>query len=67
VAQRRELDPKRRLEIVHDIQRYVADKAYYVYLPSIAAYLLHPPQLKGFKPHDGYGLGPKLMFTWLDR
>jgi ABC-type transport system substrate-binding protein len=67
VAQRRELDPRRRLEIVHDIQRYVADKAYYIYLPSIAAYLLHAPQVKGFKPHDGFGLGQKLMFTWIDK
>ena len=33
-AQRRELDPKKRLAIVHDIQRYLADKAYYVYLPT---------------------------------
>jgi peptide/nickel transport system substrate-binding protein len=67
VAQRRELDPRRRLEIVHDIQRYVADKAYNNYLPSIAAYLLHAPQVKGFKPHDGFGLGQKLMFTWIDK
>ena len=33
VAQRREMDPKRRREIVDDIQRYLVDKAYYVYLP----------------------------------
>ena len=36
VAQRKELDPKKRKEIVDDIQRYVADKAYYVYLPNPA-------------------------------
>lgn len=67
VAQRRELDPHRRKEIVHDIQRYVADKAYYVYPPSTPVYLAHPPQLKGFKPHDGFGLGLKLMSAWLDK
>ena len=33
LAQRRELDPEKRKRIVHDIQRYVADKAYYVYIP----------------------------------
>ena len=33
IAQRRELDPEKRKRIVHDIQRYVADKAYYVYIP----------------------------------
>jgi peptide/nickel transport system substrate-binding protein len=67
IAQRRELDPQKRKAIVEDIQRYVADKAYYVYLPNSPAYQTHPPYVKGFKHHDGYGLGYKLMFTWLDK
>ena len=33
IAQRRELDPVKRKRIVDDIQRYLADKAYYVYIP----------------------------------
>ncbi|MGH2357051.1 MAG: ABC transporter substrate-binding protein, partial [Candidatus Limnocylindria bacterium] len=67
VAQRRELDPKKRLVIVHDIQRYLADKAYYVYVPTSPQYISHPPHVKGMKYHDGFGLGPRLMFTWLER
>jgi peptide/nickel transport system substrate-binding protein len=67
VAQRRELDPKRRREIVLDIQRYVADKAYYIYLPSPPQYVAHPAYVKGFQHHDGFGLGLKLMHTWLDK
>ncbi len=67
VAQRRELDPKKRKIIVDDIQRYLADKAYYVYLPNAPQYQTHPPYVKGFKHHDGFGLGYKLMFTWLDK
>ena len=66
-AQRRELDPKKRKIIVDDIQRYLADKAYYVFLPNSPAYQTHPTYVKGFRHHDGYGLGPKVMFTWLDR
>ena len=66
-AQRRELDPRKRREIVDEIQHYLADKAYYVYLPNSPVYVAHPPYLKGFKHHDGYGLGSKLMFAWLDR
>jgi peptide/nickel transport system substrate-binding protein len=67
VAQRREMDPQKRREIVHEIQRYVADKAYYVYLPNPPQYVAHAPAVKGFKHHDGFSLGYKLMFTWLDR
>ena len=67
VAQRRELDPQKRLAIIHDIQRYLADKAYYVYLPTSSQYITHAPQVKGFKHHDGFSLGHRLMFTWLER
>jgi len=67
VAQRRELDPKKRKEIIDEIQRYVADKAYYVYLPTPPQYITHQPHVKGFKHHDGYGLGMRLLYTWLDK
>ena len=67
IAQRREMDPKKRLTIVHDIQRYLADKAYYVYTPHSPQYVSHVPAVKGMKYHDGFGLGPRLMFTWLDK
>jgi peptide/nickel transport system substrate-binding protein len=66
-AQRHERDPARRLAIVHDIQRHVADKAYYVYLPTWPQHVTHAPQVKGFKHHDGFSLGQRLMFTWLQR
>ena len=67
VAQRREMDPRKRKQIVDDIQRYLADKAYYVYVPQWPQYVAHPPAVKGFKHHDGYGLGMRLAYTWLDR
>ena len=66
LAQRREMDPKKRKQIVDDIQRYLADKAYYVYVPQWPQYVAHPPYVKGFKHHDGYGLGMRLVYTWLD-
>jgi peptide/nickel transport system substrate-binding protein len=67
VAQRREMDPKKRKQIVDDIQRYLADKAYYVYVPQWPQYVAHPAYVKGFRHHDGYGLGLRLMYTWLDK
>ena len=30
-------------------------------------HIAHPPYVKGFKHHDGFGLGLRLMYTWLDR
>jgi peptide/nickel transport system substrate-binding protein len=65
-AQRRELDPAKRLAIIHDIQRYLADKAYYVYLPTWPQHITHAPRVKGFKHHDGFSLGQRLMFTWVE-
>ena len=67
VAQRREMDPKKRKQIVDEIQRYLADKAYYVYLPQWPQYVTHPPYVKGFQHHEGYGLGMRLLYTWLDK
>ena len=66
-AQRREMDPKKRKQIVDDIQRYLADKAYYVYVPQWPQYVAHPPYVKGLVHHDGYGLGPRLTFAWLNK
>jgi dipeptide transport system substrate-binding protein len=65
-AQRRELDPHKRLAIVQDIQRYLADKAYYVYLPTWPQHITHSPRVKGFKHHDGFSTGQRLMFTWIE-
>jgi peptide/nickel transport system substrate-binding protein len=67
LAQRREMDGRKRKQIVDDIQRYLADKAYYVYVPQWPQYIAHPPAVKGFKHHDGYGVGMRLVYTWLDR
>ncbi len=66
-AQRRELDPARRREIVLDIQRYLADKAYYVYLPMWPRYITYPSYVKGFRNQDGVSLGSRLIYTWFDR
>jgi ABC-type transport system substrate-binding protein len=66
IAQRRELDHAKRLIIIQDIQRYLADKAYYVYLPTWPQHITYSPKVKGFKHHDGFSLGQRLMFTWLE-
>jgi ABC-type transport system substrate-binding protein len=67
VAQRKEMDSAKRREIVLEIQRYLSDKAYYVYLPMWPRYIAYPPYVKGFRHHDGYDLGRRPSFTWIDR
>ena len=67
LAQRREMDPARRRELVQDIQRYLADKSYYVWLPMWPRYLAHPSYVKGFKQIDGYSLGQRLMYVSIEK
>lgn len=67
VAQRREMDPARRREIVYAIQRYLADKAYYVYLPMWPRTIAHPAYVKGFRQIVGLSLGSRLTHVWLER
>jgi peptide/nickel transport system substrate-binding protein len=67
IAQRRELDPEKRKRIVHDIQHYVADKAYYVYIPVGLSYQVHHPRLKGFAPKIGQTMVHRLIAAWLDK
>jgi len=65
IAQRQELDPEKRKRLVLDIQRYLADKAYYVYVPIGLNYYAHQPYFKGTAPKEGYTLGHRLIGAWL--
>jgi ABC-type transport system substrate-binding protein len=67
LAQRRELDPEKRKQIIDDIQRYVADKAYYVYVPIGLSYHVHQPYLKGFAPKIGHTMVHRVIAAWLDK
>jgi peptide/nickel transport system substrate-binding protein len=67
IAQRRELDPQKRKRIVDDIQRYLADKAYYVYIPIGLSYHVYQPYLKGFAPKIGHTMVHRVIAAWLDR
>ena len=66
IAQRRELDHDKRKQIVDDIQRYLADKAYYVYIPQGAVYHVHRARLKGFAPKIAHTMVHKLIGAWLE-
>jgi ABC-type transport system substrate-binding protein len=67
IAQRQEMDPEKRKRLVYDIQRYLADKAYYVYVPNGLVYQVLQPRLKGFTPKIGQTMVHKLIAAWLDK
>jgi peptide/nickel transport system substrate-binding protein len=67
IAQRQEMDPEKRKRLVYDIQRYLADKAYYVYVPNGLVYQVLHPRLKGFTPKIGQTMVHKLIAVWLDK
>ena len=67
IAQRRELALDKRTRIVHDIQRDLAEKAYYGDSPIGLSNHIHQPHLKGFLPKIGHTMVHKVIAAWLDR
>lgn len=65
--QRRTFDVKKRREIIYDIQRYVSQRAYIVYGPSVSAVAAWAPYVKNFGPNIGHDVGGRLMVAWLDK
>ncbi|HZF04669.1 MAG TPA: ABC transporter substrate-binding protein [Patescibacteria group bacterium] len=63
--QRRTLDVAKRREIVHDIQRYLAEQVYYSYGPSVSTVAAWEPRVKNFAPNIGHDYGGRLMGAWL--
>jgi hypothetical protein len=62
-----QMDPARRRELVYEIQRYLADKSYYVWLPMGPRDMAHPATVKGFTQIDGSSLGARLRHVWFER
>ncbi|PYN88465.1 MAG: hypothetical protein DMD87_09490 [Candidatus Rokuibacteriota bacterium] len=65
--QRRTLDAAKRREIVHDIQRYLAEHVYYAYDASVTTVAGWEPYVRNFAPNLGHDYGGRLMAAWLDR
>jgi ABC-type transport system substrate-binding protein len=66
-AQRQTFDAGKRREIVHDIQRHLAEQVYYQYGPSVSAVAAWAPYVKNFAPNIGHDYGGRLMVAWLDK
>jgi peptide/nickel transport system substrate-binding protein len=63
--QRAELDPRKRLDTIHELVRYLAGQVYYLVLPQSQSVAVHQPYLKNYSSRLGYQ--PMLSVAWLDR
>jgi peptide/nickel transport system substrate-binding protein len=65
--QRRTKDLEARKKIIFDIQRYVAEQQYYVYLNSSTLTGSWQPYVKNFAPNHSFDYGSRVAALWLER
>jgi peptide/nickel transport system substrate-binding protein len=63
--QRSELDPKKRLDLVHQLVQYSAGQVNYLVSPQLRTTEARQPFIKNYSPRVGYQ--PTFMVAWLDR
>jgi peptide/nickel transport system substrate-binding protein len=66
-AQRRTKDLEARKKLIFDIQRYVAEQQYYVYLNANTVTTSWQPYVKNFAPNHSFDYGNRAAALWLDR
>jgi peptide/nickel transport system substrate-binding protein len=67
VRQRRTMEPGKRREVLHELQRHLAKQQWYVYLPSGVYIGVWDGALKNYAPNLGYDWGGRVTAAWLDR
>jgi peptide/nickel transport system substrate-binding protein len=65
--QRRTKDLEARKKIIYDIQRYAAEKQYFVYLNSNTITASWQPYVKNYSPNITFDYGSRAAALWLDR
>jgi peptide/nickel transport system substrate-binding protein len=65
--QRRTKDLEDRKQLIFDIQRYVAEQQYYVYLNSNTITTSWQPYVKNFAPNHSFDYGNRAAALWLER
>jgi ABC-type transport system substrate-binding protein len=66
-AQRRTQDVEARKNIVFDMQHYVAEQQYYIYLISGTVTASWQPYVKNYAPNFTHDYGGRAAALWLDR
>jgi ABC-type transport system substrate-binding protein len=65
--QRRTKDLEARKQLIFDIQRYIAQLQYYVYLNSVTVTGSWQPYVKNYAPNQGFDDRSRVAALWLDR
>jgi len=63
--QRAELDTQRRLDIFHQLDKYLAGQVYHLVMPQSIITQAWRPSVMGFTTRLGFQ--PTFMVTWLDK
>jgi len=63
--ERAELDPQKRLDIIHQIVKYLAGQVYQITHPQAVQTDSSQPFVKNYAPRVGYE--PELMVAWIDK
>jgi ABC-type transport system substrate-binding protein len=66
-AQRRTKDLEARKKIIFEIQRYVAEQQYYIYLNSNTYTGSWHPYVQNFAPQHSFDYGNRVAALWLER
>ena len=65
--QRRTFDVAKRRQIVYDIQRYLAENAYFGVDGSVKVVSAWEPHIKNYMPNNGFDHGGRMMAAWIDK
>ena len=65
--QRRTKDLEARKKLIFDLQRYIAEQQYYVYLYSIGVTGSWQPYVKNYAPNPSFDYGSRVAALWLER
>jgi peptide/nickel transport system substrate-binding protein len=66
-AQRRTKDREARKQLIFDIQRYIAEQQYYVYLYCVGITGSWYPYVKNYAPNTQWDFGGRAAALWLER
>ncbi len=67
MLQRQAFDAKKRRQILYDIQRYLAEQAYFGADGSFNVVSAWDAHIQNYMPNNGFDCGGRLMAVWIDR